>query len=71
MVFEAGHRLVLDIEAHDGAGSSVFLLAGREAILFSLTHSTTVARVFFHAISPIEIHRYTGRETLYQHVASS
>ncbi len=29
MVFEAGHRLVLDIEAHDGEGSSVFLLAGR------------------------------------------
>ena len=25
MVFEAGHRLALDIEAHDGSGSSMFL----------------------------------------------
>jgi predicted acyl esterase len=25
MVFEAGHRLALDIEAHDGHGSSLFL----------------------------------------------
>jgi hypothetical protein len=30
MVFEAGHRLALDLEAHDGVGSIPFLLYSDE-----------------------------------------